>query len=168
MGLAALGISYFFRREITDTGADIVGRVIQTRGFRNNNPGNIRKGQSWQGERVAQTDAAFEEFEAPAYGYRAMCRILDGYRSRYGARTVLDYINRWAPPSDNNPTSEYAAYVANHMDIDPRAYVDTRDPDLMIAMMDAITRFENNGANIFSSEDMRAGLDMSRTGVTYA
>jgi len=60
----------------------------KSRGFRNKNPGNIRKGIDWQGMRPNQTDSAFVQFIDPVYGIRAMNKnhqdILDKIRPDYG------------------------------------------------------------------------------------
>lgn len=72
------------------------------RGIRNNNPGNIRHGDNWQGMKEVQTDSAFIQFESPKWGVRAMYRILMNYRKRHGLMTIPQIINRWAPPNEND------------------------------------------------------------------
>ena len=44
-----------------------------TRGYRNNNPLNIRidKKNPWLGRVIPNTDGEFEQFTSMAYGYRA-------------------------------------------------------------------------------------------------
>ena len=86
----------------------------KSRGFRNNNPLNIRRGAShWVGQCEVQTDKAFVQFTSMAYGYRAAFRILQTYYFKYKLRTVVSIINRWAPPSENNSMA-YAKYVAEY------------------------------------------------------
>ncbi|GLX80891.1 virion protein [Thalassotalea eurytherma] len=75
----------------------------QTRGIRNNNPLNIRKGENWLG--LVGDDGAFAQFETPEHGIRAGARILRTYRNKYGLNSVHAIINRFAPPSENNTTS---------------------------------------------------------------
>lgn len=79
------------------------------RGIRNNNPLNIRRSsEKFQGEKPAQTDAAFKQFTSMAYGYRAAFVILGTYLSR-GVNTIEKIVSKWAPPSENNT----AAYISN-------------------------------------------------------
>lgn len=175
--LLIIAPTIIWRRQLivgaTDTTADLIEEIAQVtgggaRGIRNNNPGNIRKGQSWQGERVSQLDDQFEEFENPEYGYRALCKIIDNYRKWYSAKTIRAIINRYAPPSDNNPTNEYVVFVAEHLGVGPDDYIDTTDPETMADICDAITRFENGGANTFSRDVIAAGIALARSGGTFA
>jgi hypothetical protein len=61
------------------------------RGFRNNNPGNLRelKGDKtrWRGERSTDDDAGFE-FVSLEYGLRAMIVVLRTYIKRKGLDTI--------------------------------------------------------------------------------
>jgi hypothetical protein len=77
------------------------------RGIRNNNFGNLRiTKDKWQGLREEQTDPEFFQFKSPKWGYRALIRTLQNYRKLHNCRTISDFINRWAPPCENN-TSGY-------------------------------------------------------------
>ncbi len=87
----------------------------ETRGFRNNNPGNIRHGNAWKGE-VQGNDAAFESFEFVEYGIRAIYVLMNTYRTKYKALTVESIIQRWAPPSENN-TKNYILGVLHYMSL---------------------------------------------------
>ena len=85
------------------------------RGIRNNNPLNIRKGNTWKGEITSQTDNAFEQYESMAYGIRAGFIILRNYITGHNGRTrryntVDKIIRRWAPPTEN-ATQKYIDYV---------------------------------------------------------
>ena len=75
------------------------------RGYRNNNPLNIRyyAGNSWKGKVLPNTDRnnTFEQFINMAYGYRAALYLLRKYINE-GNNTVEKIISRWAPPSENN------------------------------------------------------------------
>jgi hypothetical protein len=86
------------------------------RGIRNNNPLNIRHSPSrWQGMAVEQTDPSFVQFRSMAYGYRAVCKLLQSYWQRFRKEgkpfTVRTIISRWAPPEDNNDTESYIRSV---------------------------------------------------------
>ena len=85
------------------------------RGIRNNNPLNIRKGNTWKGERKVQTDKAFEEFETLQYGLRAGLKLIRNQISGFnGSRpkfnTIGKLIKVWAPPSENQ-TLRYIDFV---------------------------------------------------------
>ncbi len=61
---------------------------MTARGIRNNNPGNIRKGDNWQGLAAEQTDEAFCVFRSAEYGIRALVKVLLNYEKKYGLNTV--------------------------------------------------------------------------------
>jgi hypothetical protein len=113
------------------------------RGMRNNNPGNIEDGtfaQSLPG--YAGTDGRFAKFESLDAGMAAMDKLLQNYGSK-GLNTVGGIINRWAPPSDNNPTSAYAANVAQKLGTDPNSPINVNDPGVRQKLAMAIGGFEN-------------------------
>ena len=89
------------------------------RGIRNNNPGNIEKGQDWNGERKNQKDSRFEEFQSPEYGIRAMGMIIRTYHKKYGLNTIEGIVTRWAPPNEND-TENYIKVVSQISGINPK------------------------------------------------
>lgn len=110
------------------------------RGIRNNNPGNIEDGpfaRSLPG--YAGSDGRFAIFNDLSSGEGAQTRLLGSYVQR-GFDTPAEIINRWAPPSDNNPTGAYISYVARRAGIGPNDRV-TEDKIPLIAQ--AIREFEN-------------------------
>lgn len=112
----------------------------QPRGIRNNNPGNIEDGpfaRSLPG--YAGSDGRFARFETPEAGNQAAPRLLASYVQR-GFNTPNSIINRWAPPSDNNPTQAYASYVAQRLGIGPDDVVSEAQIPLLAQ---AISEFEN-------------------------
>lgn len=113
------------------------------RGIRNNNFGNIRiTKDKWLGLREEQTDKDFFQFIAPEYGYRALIRTLQNYRRRHNCQTIADFINRWAPHTENN-TSGYIQRVCKELQV-PSTYVpDVDDKDTMCAFAAAISLVEN-------------------------
>ena len=115
------------------------------RGIRNNNPGNIRKGDDvWQGlaPLAAQLDPSFCVFTTPEYGIRALAKILLTYQTRYGLNTVAKIIHRWAPPSEND-TAAYALAVAKAVGVAVIQPVDLATGDTMRALVTAIIQHEN-------------------------
>ncbi len=92
----------------------------QPRGLRNNNPLNIRKSRhtTWLGQSEKQEDRAFVQFCSMAYGYRAAFKVLQNYRVLYDCMTLRQYIQRWAPPIENN-TEAYVNSVARTAGVNP-------------------------------------------------
>ena len=89
---------------------------LEPRGLRNNNPLNIRHGQSkWQGTHPEKTDKDFVCYMSKAYGYRAGWKILQTYHNQFAKEQkpfcVRTIIKRWAPPSDGNNTEGYIRQV---------------------------------------------------------
>ncbi|AXD45530.1 structural protein [Salmonella enterica] len=114
------------------------------RGIRNNNPGNIRQGDDWQGlvPKAQRTDKSFCQFITPEYGIRAMIIILRNYQRRHGLSTVTGIINRWAPPDENN-SQAYIDSVAKATGVTPDQHIDTTDSRFMMKLLQAIIRHEN-------------------------
>jgi len=113
------------------------------RGIRNNNPGNIRKSNDpWQGLSPEQNDPDFFQFTSPTYGIRAIARILITYQDNYSCVYAGDFIDRWAPPSENN-TGAYKAAVLKSTGFAPTAKVDMHAYADCSAMVEAIIHQEN-------------------------
>lgn len=117
-------------------------RTGGTRGQRNNNPGNIEDGafaRSLPG--YVGSDGRFAIFSTPEAGTQAGAELLNRYAAR-GVVTPAQVINRWAPPSDNNPTQGYAAYVARRLGIGVN---DPIPENRRGEAFQAINEFENGG-----------------------
>ncbi|WP_300701326.1 structural protein P5 [Bacteroides sp.] len=114
-----------------------------SRGLRNCNPGNIRiTKDKWQGLRANQEDKSFFQFTEMKWGYRALIRTLQNYRLKWGCQTIADFINRWAPATENN-TSGYISRVCREMQV-PTSYIpDINDMGTMCAFAAAISLVEN-------------------------
>ena len=88
--------------------------LMESRGIRNCNPGNIRiNSESFVGEVKPSIDADFKTFKSITYGVRAIMRILLTYYRKYNCDTVAKVINRYA--SIENDTKSYIAFVCKHM-----------------------------------------------------
>lgn len=111
------------------------------RGIRNNNPLNIRIGNTWLGERSNPTDDAFEEFVSIEYGYRAAFCILRRYIRRYGKNTIKAIVSTWAPTSENN-TQRYIDFVAIRMKMSPEAVILYSDKVTMVKLVAAMQLME--------------------------
>jgi len=133
--------------------------MTQPRGIRNNNPGNIRHGDKWQGLADKQTDAAFCVFKAPEWGIRALVKILRNYQTKHGLKTVESIINRFAPQIEND-TSSYILSVCQVLDVKPRDVIDVFEPGIMINLLKAVIRHEN-GIQPYSDEVLKKSLELA-------
>lgn len=88
-----------------------------TRGYRNNNPGNLRHGSKWQGLSTTQTDTSFCQFVSMTMGMRALCKLLNNYINN-GHNTIQKIISRYAPSNENN-TQAYINAVSQMVSISP-------------------------------------------------
>lgn len=132
--------------------------MLTPRGVRNNNPGNIRlSNTTWQGQVPAaqQTDTDFIQFFSPAYGIRAIAKIMDSYAAR-GLNTVQSIISRWAPPTEND-TAAYVQAVANSMGVDPNVTLSKADYPALIT---AIIHHEN-GSQPYTTAEIDSGVSMA-------
>jgi len=126
------------------------------RGFRNCNPGNIRKGLPWVGLSPVQSDPDFCQFVAPQWGIRAIAKILLHYEGE-GVRTVRKAINTWAPPTEND-TDAYVADVSRSCGVDPDADIDLRA--YLDKLVPAIIVHEN-GSNPYSADVIALGISLA-------
>lgn len=140
------------------------GWVMEPRGIRNNNPGNIRRGAKWQGLAPEQPDSEFATFVEPVWGIRALARTLRTYAFTHGLQTVREIINRWAPPVGRDSqgrtytqdSSAYVNHVARSLGVDPDQRLDF-DAAQLQALVAAIIRHEN-GKQPYSAELISDGI----------
>lgn len=114
---------------------------ILPRGFRNNNPLNIRIGNVWLGEVQVPTDPDFEQFVSMAYGIRAAFVLLRRYIRHYRRTTVPQVIAAWAPSTENNTTA-YVDRVCSLSHIDPDATLHFEDREQMVQLISAMILVE--------------------------
>jgi hypothetical protein len=131
----------------------------QTRGERNNNPGNIERNNThWQGMSADQTgDTRFVAFDRPEDGIRALAKVLLNYQRVHHLDTVQDIIDRWAPNSEND-TSAYVHSVCTEMGVGAETCLDLHDAALLESLTRAIIRHEN-GRVIYPAETLEAAVD---------
>lgn len=115
-------------------------RKAEARGYRNNNPLNIKEmagdKTQWVGERATDDDPVFEEFTETIYGLRAGAVILKNYMRLHGLYTIRGIISRWSATDQN----AYIAYVAEKVGVHPdRPISEAYIPKLI----DAMAVFEN-------------------------
>ena len=114
-----------------------------TRGLRNNNPGNIRKSATkWQGMADDQPDPAFITFTTAQFGIRAMARILINYQDVHDINTVRGVVARWAPPVEND-TGSYVDSVCQRTGFDADQQLNMQSYDDLMPLVCAIILHEN-------------------------
>ena len=111
------------------------------RGIRNNNPLNIRIGNTWLGERDNPTDTEFEEFVTMEYGLRAAFVLLRRYIRRYKLNTPALIISRWAPSYENN-VAAYIKTVCKYAVMEPDTIIDYADRNSMCRLVMAMAIHE--------------------------
>lgn len=109
----------------------------QPRGIRNNNPLNIRIGNTWLGEVPNPSDSDFEQFVSVVYGLRAAFCILRRYIRRYHRDTIAKIISAWAPSNENN-TALYISQVAKRVGIEPNTVIHYEDAETMFSLVQAM------------------------------
>ncbi|WP_367239251.1 structural protein P5 [Pseudomonas fulva] len=144
------------------------------RGVRNNNPGNIdyNPRNAWQGQlglEVGVTKPRFGRFDHPENGIRALGKLLLNYRGkdgmpgvgRPGIDTPLEFINRWAPASEND-TNAYAQAIAKRLRVGVRDSIDISKPQILRELVVGIIVHEN-GSNPYPSALIDEGIRRALT-----
>ena len=117
-------------------------KQLTPRGIRNNNPLNIRIGNTWLGEVRNPTDPSFEQFVSMEYGLRAAFVLLRRYINHYHRTTIPEVIAAWAPASENN-TVAYVDKVCRFSLINPDDRLVYSDKDQMCRLVAAMILVEN-------------------------
>lgn len=120
-----------------------MGKDNLPRGYRNNNPGNIRiNSDLFQGEIRPSKDKSFKQFETMAYGYRAVFRILSNYYRNYKLDTIRKMIGRWAPENEND-TDAYVKAVSGYAGIPADDPININDREQMTRIVAGMSKVEN-------------------------
>lgn len=128
------------------------------RGIINNNPLNIRIGNTWLGEVVNPTDPEFEQFVSILYGYRAAFVILRRYIRRYRKNTIASIVSTWAPSSENN-TTRYIDVVSKLMGMAPDAVIEYEDKKTLVRLVSSMQVMECGCAG--REDEISKGYDMA-------
>ena len=125
------------------------------RGIRNNNPGNITIGDSWQG--MVGNDGTFLIFADMGWGIRALGTSLINMINQ-GYNTITTLISQWS-------ATDQAAYIANvsaYTGLDPNEVLGT-DNDTIQSLIVAIAQQENGAAiatQYVTAADLAAGMSL--------
>lgn len=144
--LTAVGLWLFWKFNKKPIQQTVKAITTMTRGYRNNNPGNIRlttkdgKRYFWKGE-IEGTDKNFKTFKNMAYGYRAIFALLKEYIGK-GYNTIEKIISRYAPSSENN-TNAYVTTVTKRVGITKDTKIGASDLVTLTKLVSAISFVEN-------------------------
>lgn len=122
--------------------------IIETRGVRNKNPGNIdySAANDWKGQLPPDPaiEKRFARFDTAENGIRALGKLLLTYQRKHGLKTVKAIIGRWAPSVEND-TAAYVRAVEENTGTQSGAEVDLTQPAVMSGFVKAIIQHENAG-----------------------
>lgn len=127
-----------------NTKSDMSTNPNLPRGYRNNNPLNIRYStwNAWLGKILPNEDGTFEQFKDMEHGYRAALSLLRTYIRKYKCNTVAKIIQRWAPENEND-TAAYINHVCEIADLKPNMTVTINNRDTLTKMAYAMSIIEN-------------------------
>lgn len=130
------------------------------RGYRNNNPLNIRyvAANNWKGRVLPNTDGTFEQFKDMAYGYRAALYLFRKYIGE-GYNTVSSLISRWAPANENN-TSAYISNVCNTTGYMPGTVLIANDREQLCKLAYAMAIVENGRTILPDMSEIEDGWNL--------
>lgn len=132
---------------------------MESRGLRNNNPGNLRHSANGKllkpyfGEVRPVQDSSFRKFKTMADGYRAMLHQLKAYFNR-GLNTIEKIIYTYAPPSENN-TEKYISDLVKWTGLSRSQVLSFSDKTKIVSLVAAMSRKENG--KVANIEDIEKG-----------
>ncbi len=139
----ALLVRYRLSKRVSETTIQQFGNPSLPRGYRNNNPLNIRiSSDRWLGKVEPNTDGAFEQFAQPVYGYRAAIKLIQNYIRNRHLTTISQIVSRWAPPSENY-TQNYIQHVADTTGIPADATLSPSNKQQITSIVYAMAIREN-------------------------
>jgi len=132
-----------------------------SRGYRNKNPGNIRKtpNMKWQGLAESQPDSDFATFKSHVWGIRALAVLLINYQDKHEIRTIQQIVRRWAPPNENN-TPAYVSAVSRSTGFDPDQKLDLHQYVCLLPVLKAIIQHELGGQP-YDDDTLNKGLELA-------
>lgn len=127
-----------------------------------NNIGNLRvSGADWIGKGSPYN--GFETFSTVEQGAAAAVKNIQHIADVHGGSvSIADLITTWAPASDNNDPTAYAATVAKAVGMDVDSDVPLDDPKKMTALVKAMAKVEK-GAD-YSESQIAAGVNAALDG----
>lgn len=134
-------------------------RQIKTsRGVRNNNPLNLRKGVVWQYSINDPNEKSFMTFGKTWQGIRAGVLDLTNDIAK-GKNTLTKLISEFAPPNEND-TKKYISDVATAAGVEPNALIDRKNFNTISKIVAAMIVKENGPApaKFVTTDDIFEGV----------
>jgi len=109
----------------------------RTRGIRNNNPSNIKRGANWVGLDTMHTDSTYCQFVSMEYGVRALIKVMLNYDAK-GINTPKTIIERFA-----SGRASYISYISIQTNTGIAEPFDYSNTDKFYLLCKAICNFES-------------------------
>lgn len=127
------------------------------------NPGNIKasKANAWEGK-TGQTyekkGDKFETFESPEMGFRAMFKLLETYKNKYGADTIEKIIGKW-----DKGNKKYIKDLEQTTRMAKDEPIDLANKEQMVELAYKMSLIEKGYAQWkkYSREQVKAGYDLA-------
>ena len=135
-----------------------IGRSDLPIGLRNNNPGDIRPGDAWQG--MIGTNGGFVVFQDISWGIRALAtRLLN--KIEKGENTIRAIVNVYAPATDKNDVPAYIADVSADTGLGPDQVI-PEDQGTIHNLVRAFMNHElgSNYSALVTDDDIDQGISM--------
>lgn len=161
VALAAIAAgAYLLSRKPKQTSTNMSTNKSLPRGYRNNNPLNIRynTANNWVGKVLPNTDGSFEQFKDMSYGYRAALYLIRKYIGQ-GNNTVSSVISKWAPATENN-TSGYITRVCNTTGYLPGTMLSANNKEQLCKLVYAMAIVENGNTPMPDMSEIYEGWSL--------
>lgn len=132
------------------------------RGVRNNNPGNLRGDDPWQGK-VGADQGGYLQFASAKDGLRALAINLKNQQDVHGLNTINDIVEKYAPVQDNNDVEAYKITLSQIMGVKAGDKLNLSDPKTLSQLMEGIILHENGGQP-YGKPSIDAAADAAVTG----
>lgn len=89
--------------------------------YKNNNPGNCRwnpSGYLPMYGKVKKSPAGFAIFPTYEQGWKYLVNMVKGQIHKRPNLTIYEFMLRYAPPEDSNPTDNYAKFIGKRLGVD--------------------------------------------------
>lgn len=159
LGIQEAGKGY----NVVELSDGTVEKRTGARNWRNNNPGNIEYGDFAKKQGAIGTDGRFAIFPTFEMGEKAQETLLFEGKN-YKDKTIAQAISRYAPASDNNPTSAYINTVSSAVGVPPNTPLSSLTPDQRKILVK--TMHEVEGFKIGKTETLVAGTGNAEKNTT--
>lgn len=129
-------------------------------GLQNNNIGNLRGSDAWEGKIGMSATGGYVQFADISWGIRAFLVNLYTQISKYGLDTPFKYISKYAPTGDaHNDPQNYSKYLADSLSIGINDKIPT-DTDSLRKIVRSQMEMElgHKYSDLITNEDIDLGI----------